>query len=56
MAAGREGRHIRIRDRSAHRELGVVWRQGQPLAPAAGIFLDMLRRSADGDQAADSDG
>ncbi|HEY4026270.1 MAG TPA: LysR substrate-binding domain-containing protein [Candidatus Dormibacteraeota bacterium] len=56
MAAGREGRHIRIRDRSAHRELGVVWRQGQPLAPAAGIFLDMLHRSADGDQAADSDG
>jgi LysR family transcriptional regulator, hydrogen peroxide-inducible genes activator len=47
MAAGQEGRQIQVRDRYAHRELGVIWRQGQPLGPAATIFLDMLRRSAD---------
>jgi len=47
MAAGQEGRRIRVRDRYAYRELGVIWRQGQQLAPAARIFLDMLRRSAD---------
>ena len=47
MAAGPEGRRIRIRDAHAYRELGVIWRQGQPLAPAASTFLDMLRRSAD---------
>jgi LysR family transcriptional regulator, hydrogen peroxide-inducible genes activator len=49
MAAGQEGRRIRIRDRYAHRDLGVIWRQGQQLAPSARIFLDMLRRSADGE-------
>jgi LysR family transcriptional regulator, hydrogen peroxide-inducible genes activator len=47
MAAGTEGRRIRIRDAHAYRDLGVIWRQGQPLAPAASAFLDMLRRSAD---------
>ncbi|HSR22751.1 MAG TPA: LysR family transcriptional regulator [Candidatus Eisenbacteria bacterium] len=47
MAAGHEGRRIRIRDQHAYRELGVIWRQGQALAPAARVFLDMLRRSAD---------
>lgn len=47
MAAGPEGRRIRIRDQYAYRDLGVIWRQGQTLAPAARIFLDMLRRSAD---------
>jgi DNA-binding transcriptional LysR family regulator len=47
MAAGQEGRRIRVSDPHAYRELGVIWRQGQPLAPAATIFLDMLRRSAD---------
>ena len=49
MAAGQEGRRVRIRDRYAHRDLGVIWRQGQQLAPAARIFLDMLRRSVDGE-------
>lgn len=47
MAAGSEGRRVRVRDSFAFRDLGVIWRQGQPLAPAARIFLDMLRRSAD---------
>jgi LysR family hydrogen peroxide-inducible transcriptional activator len=46
MAAGHEGRRIRVRERYAHRDLGVIWRQGQPLAPPARVFLDMLRRSA----------
>jgi LysR family hydrogen peroxide-inducible transcriptional activator len=46
MAAGHEGRRIRVRERYAHRDLGVIWRQGQPLAPAARVFLDLLRRSA----------
>jgi LysR family hydrogen peroxide-inducible transcriptional activator len=49
MAAGPEGRRIRIRDQHAYRDLGVIWRQGQPLAPAAAAFLDMLRRSVDVD-------
>jgi hypothetical protein len=35
-----------VRERYAHRDLGVIWRQGQPLAPAARVFLDLLRRSA----------
>jgi len=47
MAAGTEGRRIRVRDTYAFRDLGVIWRHGQPLAPAARIFLDMMRRSAD---------
>jgi DNA-binding transcriptional LysR family regulator len=47
MAAGHEGRRVQIRDPHAYRELGVIWRQGQSLAPAATAFLDMLRRSAD---------
>ena len=47
MAAGLEGKRIRVRDTFAYRDLGVVWRQGQPLSPPARIFLDMLRRSAD---------
>jgi LysR family transcriptional regulator, hydrogen peroxide-inducible genes activator len=41
LAAG-EGRRVRVRDRFAYRDLAVVWRQGQPLAPAARIFLEML--------------
>jgi hypothetical protein len=36
-----------VRDSFAFRDLGVIWRQGQPLSPAARIFLDMMRRSAD---------
>jgi len=47
MAAGLEGRRIRVRDSFAYRDLGVIWRQGQPLSPPARIFLDMMRRSAD---------
>ena len=47
MAAGTEGPQIRVRDGMAYRDLGVIWRQGQPLAPAASAFLDMLRRSVD---------
>lgn len=47
MAAGLEGRRIRVRDRHAYRDLGAVWRQGQTLAPAARIFLDMLRGEVD---------
>jgi LysR family transcriptional regulator, hydrogen peroxide-inducible genes activator len=47
MAAGHEGRRVQIRDPHAYRDLGVIWRQGQSLAPAATAFLDMLRRSAD---------
>ncbi|HYW23976.1 MAG TPA: LysR substrate-binding domain-containing protein [Terriglobales bacterium] len=46
MAAGHEGRRVRVRDGFAFRDLGVIWRQGQPLSPAARIFLDMMRRSA----------
>ena len=46
MAAGTEGRRIRVRDTYAFRDLGVIWRHGQPLAPAARIFLDMMRASA----------
>jgi len=49
MAAGPEGRRVRIRDAHAYRDLGVIWRQGQPPAPAASAFLDMLRRSVDVD-------
>lgn len=45
MATAPEGRRIRVRDRFAHRDLGAVFRQGQELAPAARIFLGMLRRS-----------
>jgi len=45
MAAGHEGRRVPLRDSYAYRDLGVVWPPGQPLAPAARIFLDMLRRS-----------
>jgi DNA-binding transcriptional LysR family regulator len=47
MAAGVEGRRVRVRDSHANRELGVIWRHGQSLAPAARVFLDLLRRSAD---------
>ncbi|HXM58125.1 MAG TPA: LysR family transcriptional regulator [Candidatus Dormibacteraeota bacterium] len=47
MAAGPEGRRVRVRDPHAYRDLGVVWRQGQPLAPAARIFLDMLHHAAE---------
>src|SRR5437660_148359 len=47
MAAGLEGRRIRVRDSFAYRDLGVIWRQGQPLSPPARLFLDMMRRSAD---------
>jgi DNA-binding transcriptional LysR family regulator len=47
MAAGQEGRRVRVRDPFAFRDLGVIWRPGQPLSPAARIFLDMMRRSAD---------
>ena len=47
LAAGREGTQVPIRDRHAYRELGVVWRQGQALAPAARIFVDMLRAEMD---------
>jgi LysR family hydrogen peroxide-inducible transcriptional activator len=47
MAAGTEGKRVRIRDAYAFRDLGVIWRQGQPLSPPARIFLDMVRRSAD---------
>jgi LysR family hydrogen peroxide-inducible transcriptional activator len=54
MAAGQEGRRITVRDRYAYRDLGVIWRQGQPLSPPATVFLDMLRRSADGE--ADEEG
>jgi DNA-binding transcriptional LysR family regulator len=43
IAAGSEGVRIPVRDREAYRELGVVWRQGQPVAPATGAFLEMLR-------------
>jgi len=46
MAAGHEGRRVRVRDGFAYRDLGVIWRQGQPLSPPARIFLDMMRRSA----------
>jgi DNA-binding transcriptional LysR family regulator len=46
MAAEPAVKRIRIRDPHAFRELGVVWRQGQPLAPATSVFLDMLQRSA----------
>jgi LysR family hydrogen peroxide-inducible transcriptional activator len=49
MAASEEPRRILVRDVYAYRDVGVVWRQGQPLAPAAVIFLDMLRRSAEAD-------
>jgi DNA-binding transcriptional LysR family regulator len=35
-------RRILVRDRSAYRDLGVVWRQDQPLAPAAAMFLGLL--------------
>jgi DNA-binding transcriptional LysR family regulator len=50
MAAGPEGRRIPIRDVHAYRDLGVIWRQGQPLAPSAAAFLEMLRRSVDPDE------
>ncbi len=42
MASGSEGRRVRVRDAHAFRELGVVWRHGQPLAPAASAFLELL--------------
>ncbi len=45
MVAGSEGLRVPIRDSYAYRDVGVVWPSGQPLAPAARIFLDMLRRS-----------
>ena len=45
MAVGPEARRVPIRDSSAYRVLGVVWSSGQPLAPAARIFLELLLRS-----------
>lgn len=47
MAVGAEGRRIAVSDPFACRELCVIWRQGQPLAPAASAFLDVLRRLGD---------
>lgn len=47
MATSGEGRVIPVTDLYAFRELGVVWRQGQPPSPAASAFLDMLRRAAE---------
>ena len=49
MVAGTEGRRVPIRDSYACRDVGVVWPQGQPLAPAARIFLDILRREPQAD-------
>jgi len=46
MAADHEGRRVRVRDGFAYRDLGVVWRRAQPVAPAPRIFLDMMRASA----------
>jgi DNA-binding transcriptional LysR family regulator len=46
MAASAEGRLIPVSDPYAYRELGVVWRQGQPLSPALRAFLDVLRQGA----------
>jgi LysR family transcriptional regulator, hydrogen peroxide-inducible genes activator len=40
--AAEAARRILVRDRSAYRDLGVVWRQDQPLAPAAAMFLGLL--------------
>lgn len=51
-AAGSEGRHVGLRDQHAFRALGVVWSRERPLGPAAGAFLDILRRSVEPAQAA----
>jgi DNA-binding transcriptional LysR family regulator len=44
MAAGSEGCQVPISDSFAYRELGVVWRQGHSLGPAASAFLGMLKQ------------
>lgn len=47
LAAGREST-LPVVERYAYRELGVVWRAGQPLAPAAQRFRDLLLAAAAG--------
>ena len=42
LAVGNEVVARSLRDRSACRELGVVWRSGAPLEPAAREFLDLM--------------
>jgi DNA-binding transcriptional LysR family regulator len=46
LAAVGGARRVRLRDPGAVRELGVVWRRGWPLSPAAGAFLELLEQSA----------
>jgi LysR family hydrogen peroxide-inducible transcriptional activator len=42
LAAGTDVDTVRLAERFAYRELGVVWRAGQPLAPPAAEFLQLL--------------
>lgn len=46
LAAGTEVPTVPLVERYAYRELGVVWRSGQPLSPPAAAFLKMLLDSA----------
>ncbi|HKF74826.1 MAG TPA: hypothetical protein VKF59_01680, partial [Candidatus Dormibacteraeota bacterium] len=41
-----EGHRVPITDSHAYRELGVVWRPGQPVAATTRVFLDLLQRSS----------
>ena len=42
LAAGSEGPRLPLAEPYAQRELGVVWRAGEPLMPPAEAFLQML--------------
>ncbi|MEU6118837.1 LysR family transcriptional regulator [Streptomyces sp. NPDC047117] len=41
---------ISLDDPVARRELGVIWRKGSPLTPAASAFLDLLVAAFEGDR------
>lgn len=42
LAAGQIGAVAPIKDDYAMRELGVVWRDGEPMSPSAAAFLELL--------------
>jgi LysR family hydrogen peroxide-inducible transcriptional activator len=48
LAAGEHISVVLIEDDFATRELGVVWRAGEPLSPPAAAFLEFLLRFASG--------
>jgi LysR family hydrogen peroxide-inducible transcriptional activator len=47
LATYGHGPAVTLRDPHAVRELGVVWREGAPLSPAASAFLELLLPATD---------